>query len=75
VVSDGDGDDDEGRDVHGDDGDDLLMVMVPMGIAVDVIDEVGVAPMAMLGMVWLAARKFKQRLNVVIVGVESFQGV
>jgi hypothetical protein len=51
------------------------MMMVPMGITVDVVDVVGVAAMAMLGMVWLAARKLKQRLNVVIVGVESFQGV
>ena len=34
-----------------------------------------VMSMAMLGMVCLAARKLKQRLNVIIIGVESFQGV
>ena len=36
---------------------------------------VDVMSMAMLGTVWLGARKLKQRLNVVIVGIECFQGV
>lgn len=40
------GDDDDGRDVHGDDGTDLLMMMVPMVIMVDVAGVVVVAAMA-----------------------------
>jgi hypothetical protein len=50
----------------------LSMMMVAGMLLVMVVD---VAAMAMLGMVWLGARKLKQRLNVVVVGVEGFQGV
>jgi hypothetical protein len=45
------------------------MVMVVAMMMVDVV------AMAMLGMAWLGARKFKERFNVVIIGIERFQGV
>jgi len=59
----------------GGDGDELLMMMVPMVIMVDLADVVGEAARAMMGAASLAARKLKQRFNVLIIGVECFQSV
>jgi hypothetical protein len=50
-------------------------MLMMSGIVVAMMMMMDVVAMAMLGMARLGARKFKERFNVVMIGIERFQGV